>query len=188
VFGDPSHHHFPEDLCVMPAAQLAEVALVLTRHGHALGVSLSRYVALFSEKPWQLARALAEFDHLASDDTRRLLLRRGFEAAAQMASAEERARLGQLRGHLISSSQDLAGRFERELLSPGLQLLYNNLSCAAEVVPAPAAPAYRSLCVGQHRALPTTPERLLVPESPRAARDQQLRELAMHVFVARRAD
>lgn len=183
VFGDPSESHFPEDLCVMPAAQLAEVAQLLTLHGHSLGAPLARYVRLFSEKPWQLARALAEFDHLASDDTRRLLLRRALEEAPQIASAEERAHLGELRGHLISSSQDLAGRFERELVSSTLRPLYNNLSCAAEIVPAPASPAYRSLCVGQHRSLPAAPERLLVAGSPQPRPGEQLRELGLHVFV-----
>lgn len=186
VFGDPSQSHFPEDACVMPAAQLSELALLLRRHGHALGEPLARYVSLFTEKPWQLARALAEFDHLASDDSRRLQLRRAFDAAAGIATAQERARLGNLRGHLISSCQDLAGRLERELVSSELQLLYNNLSCASELVPAPGALAYFSLCVGQHRALATTPERLLVADSPQARPGQQLRELGVHVFVAKR--
>ncbi len=186
VFGDPSQSHFPEDACVMPAAQLSELALVLRRHGHALGEPLARYVSLFTERPWQPARALAEFDHLASDDSRRLQLRRAFDEAAGIATAEERARLGNLRGHLISSSQDLAGRFERELVSPGLRLFYNNLSCASELVPAPSAPAYRSLCVGQHRALLAPPERLLVADSPPARPGEQLRELGVHVFVVER--
>lgn len=186
VFGDPSSSHFPEDLCVMPAAQLAELGRVLRNHSHPLGEPLARYVALFTEKPWQPARALAELDHLASDDARRAALRRGFEQAPSIASPEERARLGDLRGHLISSSQDLAGRFERELVSPQLQALYNNLSCASEVLPA-LSPAYRSLCVGQHRALPMPPERSLVADGLRASPGQQLRELGIHVFVARRA-
>jgi SAM-dependent methyltransferase len=186
VFGDPSSSHFPEDLCVMPAAQLAELARVLRNHTHPLGEPLARYVSLFTDRPWQAARALAELDHLASDDTRRAALRRGFEEAPHIASRDERARLGDLRGHLISSSQDLAGRFERELASPLLQPLYNNLSCVSEVVPA-TSPAYRSLCVGQHRALPVTPERLLVAGAPQARVGEQLRELGLHVLVARRA-
>ena len=186
VFGDPSHSHFPEDLCVMAAEQLQELTLVLQSHGHAQAEPLARYLGLFSEQPWQLSRALAEFDHLASDDERRTGLRRAFEEAPRIATAEERARLGDLRGQLISSSQDLAGRFERELLGPGLEPLYNNLSFACEVVARAAPPAYRSLCVGQHRTLLAPPEQTLVANAPRAAPGEQLRELGIHIFVARR--
>lgn len=188
VFGDPSRSHFPEDLCVMPAAQLTALARLLDSHGHALGEPLARYIALFTEQPWQPARALAELDHLASNDERRTLLRRAFEEAPRLAAADERAGLGELRGQLISSSRDLAGRFERELSGPQLQLLYNNLSAASELVVGATTAGYRSLSVGQHRTLPSPPEPTLVSSAPHPRPGQQLRELGMHVFVARRAE
>jgi hypothetical protein len=144
VFGDPNESHFPEDLLLIEAEQLAEVALILRRHGQAQSEPLARYLALFTAKPLPLMRALAEFDHLASDDQRRTLVRHAFEEARRVATAEERARLGDLRGHLISSSQDLAGRFERELVSSELQPLYNNLSFACELVEASDSAVYQS--------------------------------------------
>jgi hypothetical protein len=187
VFGDPSAAHFPEDLCVVPAAGFAELVQLLRRHGEPVAEPLSRYLGLFTEKPWQLARALAEFDHLASDNERRMQLRQAFEAAPPIATHEERTRLGDLRAQLVSSSQDLTGRLGRELASPTLQVLYNNLTFAGEVVAAaPGAPAYRSLSVGQHRSLAFTPERTLVSNTPHARAGQQLRELGLHVFAANR--
>lgn len=188
VFGDPSAAHFPEDLCVVQAAPFAELVQLLRRHQLPVAEPLSRYLGLFTERPWQLARALAEFDHLASDNERRTLLRQAFEVAPQIATPEERARLGDLRAQLVSSSQDLAGRLGRELVSPSLRVLYNNLTFAGEVVAAaPAAAAYRSLSVGQHRSLAFAPERTLVSGSSQAGAGEQLRELGLHVFAATRA-
>jgi hypothetical protein len=186
VFGDPNQSHFPEDLLLIEAEQLAEVALILRRHGHPMNQPLTRYLALFSTRPLQLTQVLNEFDHLASDDERRTSLRRSFEEAYRVASAEERARLGDLRGHLLSSSQDLAGRFERELVAGELSSLYNNLSFACELVAASAGVGYRSLCVGQHRSLSALPEKTLVAGAPRAPSGSQLRELGIHVFAAAR--
>jgi SAM-dependent methyltransferase len=187
VFADPSAAHFPEDLCVVQAAQFGELVQLLRRHQQPVAEPLSRYLGLFTEKPWQLARALAEFDYLASDNERRTRLRRAFDAAPQIATPEERARLGDLRAQLVSSSQDLTGRLGRELASPTLQVRYNNLTFAGELVAAaPSAAAYRSLSVGQHRTLACTPEPTLVQPTAHPRDGQQLRELGLHVFAATR--
>ncbi len=186
VLGDPCESDWPDDLFAIPNEQLTALCAVLRRARHWAAAPLAQYAALFAATPLPVVRALREFDRLSSDARLRAGLQAAFREAEGLATPAERATLGHFRGFALSSSKELAARLEREFAQGGFEVTTNEITSASARGVEPGAVRYRSLCVGQHRALSHAPARSLGAPEPELAPNQVWLEHALHVFVARR--
>jgi SAM-dependent methyltransferase len=185
VFEDPSVDRFPQDLFVVESGQIARITDVLRRSQHRLAQPLAHYLAVFRTSPLPIERAILEFDQIAASSKLRDLLRVGFREAFQLASPEEREELGEFRGHVISSSKELAARLQMQFSTDGLfRVEMDDVLSVSEVVAPDDATRYASLCVGQHRRLTTMPEHTLTVLESAPLPSDLLREHGMLVFVA----
>jgi SAM-dependent methyltransferase len=188
VFGDPSANRWPEDLFLVPFADLALVVAVLTRGGHPLSGPLSEYLTRL-ESPGLVGRALSEYVQLSESAGLRAALKELFHAAYDLASPEVRERLARFRGRPVSSAKFLESRL-RQWFGPesGFEVLTSEVVSAFEVTPLGRGNPFRyaSLCVGEQRALPGLPARRLCAEPITLQNDELLRELGVFVFAARR--
>ncbi len=189
VFSDPSASRWPEDMFLASRADLTLVLEILDRHKHSFAKPLRQYLAVFAHLPHTLRPALAEYTQLQESAALRLALQGMFRAAAELAEPRIRDRLANFQGRPVASSRFFESRL-RSYFTPqaGFEVSCSDIFAAAELSPALGEPPlqYISSCVGEQRELPVLPDPRLVPEGPRPAADQTLRELGAFVFVAQR--
>lgn len=185
VFADPSATIWPEDLFVVPQAQLDAVLEVLRGAGHPAAAPLGRYRSRFA-RSFSASKATAAFNVLNDDPQMRPLLRQAFADALRLAVPSQRARLESFEGRPVSSARFFASRLQR-LFSAGFAVAHNSVIAVGETLPRRDAPhRYRSLVAGTSRSLPDLPDTVLDTSAPRPRDDEQLLELGVHTFVASR--
>lgn len=191
VFTDPSALHgvsaWPEDLFLVSVLQLQVIVDVLQRRGHPFQRPLHRYISLFQARPFPAELAVAEFDHLASQHEHRVMLTQMLRVAYDLAEPAERQRLAAFQGQGISSVQRLSTLLSTAF-SPaaGFTVERSEIVCRGSVVADNSALRYRSLMTGQNRALSEVPEPRLSSCAATVGPVDQLRELGVLVFQARR--
>ena len=100
VFTDPMHTPWPEDLLVVPRAQIS--AVIVAAPDPATARLLAGYLAAFEHSP---AAATEAFNGLHESREGRQRLFEGFRAAMQNATAENRATFRSFRGRPLSSAR-----------------------------------------------------------------------------------
>jgi SAM-dependent methyltransferase len=194
VFGDPAQAEWPEDLFVLPRAQLAMIVEILRDNEHPLARPLGQYLALFSASPLAVGLATAELVQLQDDSALRAALRSAFQAALELADPAARAELAGFRGRPVSSSRHFEQRLRAWFsVEAGFQVEQSSLVKRWQRAPrAGSSVAYMSCCVGEQRQLPYLPDALLCADaahSETASGDdetQTLLELGVFTFVASR--
>lgn len=190
VFGDPAEGEWPEDLFVLPRAQLALIVAILQQAGHPLARPLGQYLQIFSRSPLAVKTAAAELAQLQDSSALRGALKEAFRAALELADGPLRQSLAAFQGRPVSSSR----HFEQRLRAwfgqdAGFHVEASEVARSWELVPraeADSAFAYSSLCIGEQRHLPYAPERLLCSDASAPDDSQTLLELGIFSFVASR--
>jgi SAM-dependent methyltransferase len=158
VFSDPCDKDFPDDLFLIPRADLELVASILMRRQHAFQTPLRRYLSIFGTSPLQTERALGEFENLAGSAEHRDMLRVMLKTAFELATLEERAQLAAFQGQTVSSSSHLAGRLEKAFTAGGaFEIELSDIVTAHSYSPDPTSgnPVYQSLCDHERRCIRT---------------------------------
>lgn len=188
VFGDPAEGEWPEDLFVIPRAQLALIVAILHQAGHGLARPLGQYLQLFSQSPLAVKAAAAELAQLQDSSPLRAALKEAFRTALELAEGPLRAQLTSFQGRPISSSLHFEQRMRAWFAQDaGFQVESSELLRAWELAPrAEAAFAYSSLCIGEQRHLPYAPDKLLCSDAALPDDSQMLLELGVFSFVATR--
>lgn len=193
VFTDPAEGEWPEDLFVLPRAQLALIVAVLQQAGHPLARPLGQYLQVFSKSPLAVKSAAAELAQLQDSSDLRAALKEAFRAAFELADGALRQRLASFQGRPVSSSRHFEQRL-RAWFAPeaGFQVEASEVVRAWQLAPrgeqaqGARSFAYSSLCIGEQRHLPYAPERLLCSDATTPDDSQTLLELGVYVFVASR--
>jgi hypothetical protein len=199
VFADPSAREWPEDLLAVPIAQLEMMVQILGRQNHPFERPLKKYAALFKARPFNVVRAIAEYDALNKSPSERRQLLRVFQTVRESATHEQKERLAQYQGRPLSSARHLSALLKQAFHpAAGFEVECAEIVAAAERVPREMPEvAYRSLCVGNIRELAAVPAvqirgtaaRIVEPDPPSdlsLPQDEALVELGVFVFVARR--
>ncbi len=185
VFADPSAAAWPEDLFLVPRAQVDLVIDVLGSAEHPGAGLLRRYRRKF-DRPFSAAKAAAAFNQLNDDPQSRPLLRRAFADAMRLGTPAQQAQLRGFEGRPVSSARFFAGRLQR-LFADGFAVAHNEVIAVGDVQPRGEEPyRYRSLVAGASRSLQALPETVLDVSAPSPGPGERLVEPGMHTFVARR--
>ncbi|MCR9162420.1 MAG: class I SAM-dependent methyltransferase [Nannocystaceae bacterium] len=185
VFSDPCAATWPEDLFLVPRAQLERVVEVLCGAGHPAGAQLRRYAARFG-RPFSASKATAAFNRLNDDPHARPMLRGAFADALRLGSPAAQAQLRAFQGRPVSSARFFAARLQR-MFAGRFAVVHNEIIAVGEVRPCSEnAVRYRSLVAGSSRSLEAPPSPRLDASAPHPGPGEQLVELGMHTFIARR--
>lgn len=187
-FTDPSAQPWPEDLWLIPRAQLALVVRSLSDAGSPAARPLGEYLATFSAAPVTPGAPAQELIQLQESPRLRFALRGAFQMAFEVASPEVRAELARFVGQPLSSAQlfatRLSGWFGEQ---SGFRVDLCGLERAWETTALQGREAvYRSCFVGEQRHLPHVPGTLLCPDATSDPERETLVELGVFSFVATR--
>ena len=188
VFTDPMAEAWPEDMFLLPRAELALIAEVLATRSQALSRPLRQYLAVFSRVPFERGLAIAEFVQLQESSDIRSALRAMFRTAYELAGPELRERLAGFQGRPVASARHFESRlkswFHRDA---GFEVEQSEVVTAWEFGPRGDSPFdYMSSSVGEQRALQGIPDSLLCIDADAGGETEMLLELGVFVFVAKR--
>jgi SAM-dependent methyltransferase len=188
VFTEPSASLWPQDMFLVPYEQLVHVRNVLTAHHHPFATRLRRYLSLFTQSPFPLREAVAEYTQLSENPVIRDELGRMFVDAFMLAASHERSLLADFNGQSCSSALLFAELLAR-WFSPqrGFELVRSEIVTRSRNIPLGSLSTHRyeSLCVGEMRHLADVPVNKLNMNLV-AGPDQALLELGIFCFVVRR--
>jgi hypothetical protein len=188
VFTDPLMSGLPDDLFVVPLAQLAMMVEILRRAGSSLERALRAYVDLNQAQGWNLGRAVAGYHQLNEHPENLARLRATLRTIRRLATNDEAALLAQFQGRPLSSARFFAARLAQAFSQgAGFEVERCEVVTAHQRVGhAPGAPRYRALCVGTVRESDRPPARYLDAPSEPLAEGEALVEIGVLAFVARR--
>jgi SAM-dependent methyltransferase len=178
---------WPEDMFLVPRAELVAIAEVLAARSQALGRPLQQYLAVFSRVPFEPRSAIAEYVQLQESSSIRDALRAMFRTAYELAGPELRQRLAGFQGRPVSSARHFESRLKSWFdADAGFEIELSEVVAAWELQSRGDSPFnYMSSSVGEQRSLPRIPDALLCSDANVSSSDMLL-ELGTFVFVARR--
>jgi SAM-dependent methyltransferase len=189
IFSDPSEREWPEDLWLVPRAQLGLVVSELRRAASPAAQPLGQYLAVFSAAPTRSGAPTDELVQLQESAELRASLRSAFRTAFELAAPDVRLQLARIVGQPVSTAQHfeakLRGWFSKEA---GFRIEQCGVERGWETTPLQAPElVYRSSLIGEQRHLPRLPGSLLCPDAT-SDPQQTLVELGIFTFVATRLD
>jgi SAM-dependent methyltransferase len=185
LLSDPTEQRWPADLLLTPWRPFQRLLERMLHLGHPCASLFQEAFAPFFSQPFDdVAAARAFLAVSASPELRARLL-------AFMIDAERMARglgLGHMQAVPVSSARHLATRLEKAFERVGLDVVRSEIVTRALVRERPPGDpyVYRGNCVGHERLGTELPPSLLCPSAPRPGPGQQLLELGVFVFVARK--
>ncbi len=187
LFSDPSASEWPNDLLVTERKPMLDLLRAIKREGHPLPTVFKRFFDELAGREFDAHRAVRAYDAVARTPQARQLLQASLLSAYQ---AGHRLRLPPPRGTPASGALHLAQRLDAAAKRVGLSVSSNEM-CFAWTHRADkddTEPRYRSLVAGQERRLDELPEKTLCSDAVAPSEREQLVEVGVHLWVARRAE